>query len=175
MYLASRRGDYLQGYRGDPGILGSIWSGIKSVGRIATPFLPGPVRGIAEFALGRGGPSRPAPPPMPRGIAPGISMPGRYSGRVGQFEERRQGYEATVTLPGTTAAPGAGCPKGYRLNKTSYFLKNGTYVPAGTKCVKYRYRNVANGKALRRAIGRAGAFERLVKRNRKSLRALSKI
>jgi hypothetical protein len=66
-------------------------------------------------------------------------------------------------------------PKGYRLNKSSYFLKSGQFVPAGTKLVRMRRRNFANGRALRRSIGRVKGFERLVKGSRKSLRALAKI
>jgi len=61
------------------------------------------------------------------------------------------------------------------LNKSSYFLKDGTFVPEGTRLVKVRRRNFANGRALRRSIGRVQGFERLVKGSRKSLRKLSKI
>ncbi len=68
-----------------------------------------------------------------------------------------------------------GIPRGYRLNKSSYFLKSGQFVPEGTKLVRVRRRNFANGRALRRSIGRVQGFERLVKSSRKSLRKLSKI
>jgi len=66
-------------------------------------------------------------------------------------------------------------PAGYRLNKSSYFLKDGTFVPARSRYVRIRRRNFANGRALRRSIGRVQGFERLVKGSRKSLRSLSKI
>ena len=79
-------------------------------------------------------------------------------------------------LPGGVPAftPGE-CPKGMRKNKSSYFLKDGTFIPKGSKCVRYRRRNEANTRALKRATSRLTSFERLVKRERKALRKLSKI
>jgi hypothetical protein len=70
---------------------------------------------------------------------------------------------------------GAVQPAGHHLNKSSYFLRDGTFVPARSRWVRNRTRNNANGKALRRAIGRAKGFDNLVKRNRKALRSLSRI
>jgi len=94
----------------------------------------------------------------------------RFGGQVSRYEER--GYRGQIDLPGGT---GLECPKGYRPNKTGYYLKGGQFVAPGSKCVKYRYRNVANGRALRRAISRATSFDKMVKRNRKALRSLAKI
>jgi len=54
--------------------------------------------------------------------------------------------------------PGGGCPSGFRPNKSAYFLKDGTFVAPGTRCVKSRRINPANGKAVRRAIRRENAF-----------------
>lgn len=75
------------------------------------------------------------------------------------------------------AAQGAGAvqPAGHHLNKSSYFLRSGEFVPARSRWVRNRTRNNANGKALRRAIGRAKGFDNLVKRNRKALRSLARI
>lgn len=66
-------------------------------------------------------------------------------------------------------------PRGYRLNKSDYFLKDGTFVPAGTRFVKVRSRNPANAKALRRALSRAESFGGLVKRARKTTKKLKNI
>lgn len=51
-------------------------------------------------------------------------------------------------------------PKGYRLNKTGYFVERvkgqpeagGEWVAPGTRYVKYRYNNPANARKTRRAI-----------------------
>jgi hypothetical protein len=53
------------------------------------------------------------------------------------------------------------CPGGMHPNKSDYFLKDGTFVPAGTKCVKNRRRNPMNPRALDRAIGRMNGAKRL--------------
>lgn len=60
--------------------------------------------------------------------------------------------------------PGMACPKGMRLNKSDYFLQDGTFVAAGTRCVSIRRSNPANVRALRRAIRREEGFIRLAKR-----------
>jgi hypothetical protein len=101
---------------------------------------------------------------MGRGMDIGIPMPGGAAIRPGAF------------LPGGTPffTPGE-CPKGFRKNKSSYFLKNGQHVPRGSKCVRYRRMNVANTRALKRSTRRLTSFENLVKRERKALRKLAKI
>ena len=101
---------------------------------------------------------------MGRGMDLPIPMPGGAQIRPGAF------------LPGGTPffTPGE-CPKGFRKNKSSYFLKNGQHVPRGSKCVRYRRMNVANTRALKRSTRRLTSFENLVKRERKALRKLAKI
>jgi hypothetical protein len=69
----------------------------------------------------------------------------------------------TGTQVATVQANGA-CPTGHRPNKTSYFLKDGTFVPKGTRCVKRRQRNPMNPRALSRAIGRVDAGKRFQSR-----------
>lgn len=162
MYLASRRGDYLRARRGDPGLLGTLGSIVGKVAGVAGKILPFPGNVVASQVQRITG-GRPA--------ASSVSMPGvgSMSGQVSRFQE--SGYRGSVQMTGA----GVDCPKGYRPNKTGYFLRNGTFIAPGSKCVKYRYRNVANGRALRRAIGRTASFDKLVKRNRKALRALAKI
>lgn len=54
-----------------------------------------------------------------------------------------------------------GCPSGYHPNKSSYFLKDGTFVPEGSRCVKNRRRNPGNMRALDRALGRLNSAKRL--------------
>jgi len=45
-------------------------------------------------------------------------------------------------------------PRGFHLNKSSYFLRDGTFIPRGTKFVRNRRLNNANGRAQGRAIAR---------------------
>jgi len=49
---------------------------------------------------------------------------------------------------------GMGCPTGHHPNKSDYFLKNGTFIQKGSRCVKNRRRNPLNPRAMDRAISR---------------------
>lgn len=59
---------------------------------------------------------------------------------------------------------GMGCPRGYHPNKSEYFLKDGTFVPKGSRCVRNRRRNSLNPRALSKAIGRVEGFKKAAKR-----------
>ena len=48
-----------------------------------------------------------------------------------------------------------------RLNKSGYWLKDGTYVPPGTRYVKIRRRNSMNPRALSRALSRLNGAKTL--------------
>lgn len=159
-YLASHRGDYLAGYQGGIGsFLARVGGGIlRTAGRALGLSTPAGI--AASAAIGAGVPA------IARQIPPAIRGPGGMVVRPGNI------------LPGgrplVTRTPEM-IPKGYRLNKSSYWTKSEGFVPEGTKLVKIRRRNFANGRALRRAISRTAGFERLVRSSRKNLRALSKI
>jgi hypothetical protein len=56
------------------------------------------------------------------------------------------------------------CPAGHRPNKSSYFLKDGTYVEKGSVCVRIRRRNPFNPRALDRAMSRLESAGRGAKR-----------
>ena len=169
-YLQSawRTGTQMGAARGDPFVHKRIFGGIKG---LLSGGLPGAVGGF--LAGGRTRTERVAAvqqaqngrlllPPTPGGqivVSPTAVLPG------GRPFISRARAEAPV---------GAGCPKGFHLNKSDYFTKDG-FVAAGTKCVRNRSRNFTNQRALRRATSRVTGFARQVKRSRKSLRALSKI
>jgi hypothetical protein len=51
-----------------------------------------------------------------------------------------------------------------RPNKSSYHLRDGTFVPAGSRCVSYRRTNVGNARALRRSMRRVEGFSKMAKR-----------
>lgn len=166
-YRSGYQGDYRSGYRGGlGGFLTKVGGGLVKRGiGLASRFMPGPIgaaAGIAGMAIG-GGAARRGMATISRQTLP-VPLPG--GGRLNL---------ARLAPGGVPAITPGECPKGYRLNKSNYFLQDGTFIPAGTKCVKYRRRNYANGKALRHGISRVQGFERLVKRSRKSLKALAKI
>jgi len=163
-YRSKFQGDYRSGYQGGFGLVsmatgigGSIFRRIAS--RFAKPAIATAAGVIAagRIAPGAGVPRLPVPLPGGARLDIGSLLPG--------------GKPAFIA----GSAAGQVIPRGYRLNKSSYFLKSGQFIPEGTRLVKVRRRNFANGRALRRSIGRVQGFERLVKGSRKSLRKLSKI
>lgn len=88
---------------------------------------------------GRGGSGFVQPP---RG--PGVALP-----RLPFIQGGRSAAPAPmVSMNGGSPGPG------YRLNKSDYFLRDGTFVPKGTRWVKIRRRNAMNVRALSRAISR---------------------
>jgi len=168
--------------QGDPG----FFSFLGKVGSTILRSVPGPIGTLAGVVLGPGGTTQRALP-APTTIRPtpgfqatfpgaGISLPGGLGvtlsgGSVG-FQPPAVRGGGALAIP---AAAGMGCPSGWHPNKSSYTLMDGTHIPKGTKCVRNRSRNAANGRALRRAVSRVNSFNTLVKRSRKSLRALSRI
>jgi hypothetical protein len=162
-YLSSYRGDALGAHQGGP-IFGALARlGLAGMRRLGGKLFGGGV-GTA-VGIGLAAPIISSMPPLtlPGGAAihPGAFLPGGAP-LITRGPSRMEAMEG---LP----------PAGYRLNKSSYFLKDGTFVPARSRYVRIRRRNFANGRALRRSIGRVQGFERLVKGSRKSLRSLSKI
>lgn len=177
------RGDYYRGdyYRGD--IFGSIFKGIKSVAKTAVSLLPGPVGAVARAVTGVGRSSvavGPAPGPLAQPVisyAPGIAQGAPFAPPL-PF-----GPNVGPGGPGTALAniPGRGVcvidtRNGKRLgrtNKSTYITRGGgtsrwpqqlIVHPAGTECVRSRRMNVANPRALRRAIRRAQGFSKLARR-----------
>ena len=63
------------------------------------------------------------------------------------------GYQAPPPNGGT----------GYHLNKTGYFLKDGTFVAPESRWVKNRRRNPGNMRALSRSLGRIKSAKRMTK------------
>ena len=155
-YLASHRGDYLGGQTGGIGsFLGRAARGLFNVA--SNVIMPGAPVGTDLMRTQVPPRQFRIPLPGPFVFKPGSLLPG--------------GKPAFTRDDSQAGLP----PRGYRLNKSGYWLKSGEYIPPRTKFVKVRSRNFANGKALRKAISRTSGFERLVKGSRKSLRALSRI
>lgn len=136
------------------GILGGIAGGIGASGGgggqavpTSPPIAPG---GGAVAGLGGVFPTVPLPPqqaPTTRRTVDLTPLPGAI-------------YSSETTMPALPAGPASEPPRGYRLNKTSYFLRDGTFVPKGTRWVKVRRRNAMNPRALSRAIARVDSAKR---------------
>lgn len=149
-YMRSYQGDYLSGYAGDPGFFGGLFRGIKKIGGALIRRTPvGAAVGVlGGAAVGRRAVTRRPFPPGPPGLA--------------RFQQAGQ-----VPTPGRVAAiqrlvPGGqtgmmDCPKGFHP------LKSGP--EAGTRCVRNRSMNIANPRALRRAVRRQEGFIKLAKRS----------
>lgn len=182
------RGYGMTTYRavGDPFLGGLIKGAGKFIGGVAKTaggIIGGPIGGVLQAGGGllTGAPKAAQPPIVSRpfGGTLGIQTPVGFGGSLG-VNVGAQRYTG-VPIPMRSAPGGYPMmapdlpPKGYHINKSDYFLKDGTYVPAGSRYVKNRRMNPANGRALRRSIRRAKSFDNLVKRNRKNLRSLARI
>lgn len=147
-YYQRPMGDYkTYGYAGDPGFLSSLWRGVKSVakGLLGIPPAPPPVPQLPQ--AGTQQPYFQTPPMM----SPGYQAP-------------RQAGMPSFMVPGVRPLPpavtqasfgslGVAVPRGY------HYAKDGT-----GRFVRNRRMNVANPRALRRAMRRVQGFEKLAKR-----------
>jgi len=147
-YANRPMGDYATyGYAGDPGWLSSIWKAVKKpILRVAGTLIGGPVGAIITGATIGGAvvsaTKKPAPPalPPPGSIGGAVSFPGG----------------TTVSVAGVLpshAAVGAHAPSGYHLDKATR-----------SRWVRNRRMNIANPRALRKAMRRVQGFEKLAKR-----------
>jgi len=165
---------------GDPGLFGFIADKFKQ----AAGFIPGPIGAIARTVFGPTSPRVGAtiipaatapftPPPLPPvrtagffpvvqefpnggGTPAGAAIPGAGVARF---------------LPGGATGLGTGCEGGFHPNKSSYFLKDGTFIEKGSRCVKNRRRNPLNPRAASRAISRLESAKKAVTRiNRITIR-----
>jgi len=163
-YAQRPMGDYkTYGYAGDPGFLSSLWRGVKS---IALPIIGGMIGGPAGMAVGAaagGGGRKPTPglPTIPGTVGGAITFPGGT--QIGL------GYAGTPMIPGrgrlppyTATGPGVlpGGGRGGQMIPSGYhFAKDGS-----GRLVRNRRMNVANPRALRKAMRRVQGFEKLAKR-----------
>jgi len=144
-YAQRPMGDYkTYGYAGDPGFLSSAFKILKKVARpIIGGLVGGPIGAVIAGAAGRASaPAIAAPVAPPAGTVGGaISFPGgtTISGAL------------VPGLPGAIAAGGQ--PAGYHLDKATR-----------SRWVRNRRMNVANPRALRKAMRRVQGFEKLAKR-----------
>lgn len=137
---------------GDPGLfsfLGKV--GKAALGGAVGLLTGGPGGAIAGITSGFA--------PQPRGELqlPMSAPPGSFPTGPGTSVQKVPGVRGAVqrALPGgATGFQAVGCPPGFHANKADYFLRDGTFVAAGTRCVRNRRRNPLNPRALRRAVAR---------------------
>jgi len=163
-YARRPMGDYkTYGYAGDPGWLSSIWKGIKKIApTIIGGIIGGPVGlaiGAAGSSGGGGGTGLMKPTPGIYGGA--LTFPGGTSLQLGMQPGVQPGglRVAPYTARGQGVLPyggqgGPAVPSGY------HYAKDGS-----GRFVRNRRMNVANPKALRRAMRRASGFEKLARRS----------
>jgi len=162
-YARRPMGDYkTYGYAGDPGWLSSIWKGVKKfVLPIAGGMIAGPAGVAIGGALAGGGKPTPTMPMIPGTVGGAISFPGGTTistafapGGMVPGQGRLPPY--TARGPGVLPGGGRGgsmVPSGY------HFAKDGS-----GRLVRNRRMNVANPRALRKAIRRTSGFVKLAKR-----------
>ena len=163
-YANRPMGDYkTYGYAGDPGFLSSLWRGIKKIApAIIGTVIGGPVGGLIGAAGGRSEPRE--LPRIPGTVGGAITFPGgtRVSTAFTPYTDPRpaggQYRLPPYTARGAGVLPygGAGVaspPSGY------HYAKDGS-----GRIVRNRRMNIANPRALRRAMRRVQGFEKLAKR-----------
>lgn len=163
-YQRSNYGDY---YMGDPGLLGSLWKGIKGAATgLVTGGPLGAVTGAVKAITTPATPATrivPAPPPQ-------IPVPSTYPGALPT--PGVSGFVAR-TLPGgaTGYQAGGACPPGYHYNKALAAYERATAMGKSVKmpnvvnsCVKNRRMNPLNPRALRRSVRRQKGAVTLMRR-----------
>ncbi len=158
------RGDYYQGdyYQGDPGPFSFIAKAAR--GLVArTPI--GAAVNVAAAGVGlvtrRAAPTQAFGNLNPANANPNVQVP---EPGIGGFVHR-------LVPGGSTGYMAAGC--GVHPNRSTYVTRGGcsshwprklVVHPKGSTVVKNRHMNPGNGRALRRALARAYAFERIAMR-----------
>jgi hypothetical protein len=182
------RGDYYRGdyYRGDPGLFSFLGKAVGGIAKAVGGIVPGPLGALAKAAGGVLAPSKSTmPAPLINSMAPGgqgfgigYFAPGGGGVGIGSFSQggnpnNLPGFPTQQPV-GTMTSQGfiPGCQlKGTRPNKSGYYKQvqkgnpfTAVYIPKHSVCVKTRRMNIANGRALRRAVRRAQGFAKMARR-----------
>ena len=154
-----------------PGMPAGFGSPLPAGSRVQRPT-PGVVGAVQRFLPGGATGFTTIPPEL---LAPRIALPPALIPRgPGGLLGAVPGVPGGITGFGNgDCPPGAECPKGHHLNRSNYFLNDGTFIPAGSRCVANRRRNPENFRANRRAAGRLLARKRQADRMDKALASLA--
>lgn len=157
------------------GPLGAVTGGIKAIGSIgskAAPVLKNAagqgttlMLPISQSSINRINQTSLPGTGQPSGIAAGLQLPG--GGAIG-FGPGAPDVGINAGAIGGAGYYGPGTalvvrPKAGHLNKSSYFLKDGTFVPAGSKMVANRRMNPLNPHSLSKSIRRVAGFAHATK------------
>ncbi len=161
---ASQGGGMPGEYMGDPGLFGGLAGALRGAIRGGIAGATGGILGgragamrTREERARMGVPTMGVPMQLaPRGRGPGRT---RRQQRAGVGGRRRPGVVGAMQriVPGGETGfevAQVACPSGFHANKSDYFLRDGTFVPKGSKCVRNRRRNPLNPRAASRAISR---------------------
>ena len=162
MSLAVKRARFVA--TGDPGLFGSIGKFIGGAAKTIGGIIGGPV-GYGLRTLGG------LVAPTTRGGMPVSFVGPRPTSPAGRDLLASQGRLLNGRLVPTEhqvgavpVGPAMACPPGMRANKSSYFLRDGTFVPKNSRCVAVRRRNPGNSRANDRAIGRIESAKKMAAR-----------
>lgn len=150
------------GMYGDPGLFSFLGGVVKKatgiVSRLGIPIVSGAAGVLGSLIPGQQPAALPAGPGLP-----GVST-------FGGIRPISLGQAGQIPAPGVVSAvqravPGGatgmeGCPTGFRPNKSGYFLRDGSFVAPGTRCVRSRRRNPLNPRALSRSMARIESAKR---------------
>ena len=141
-------------FRGDPGLFGFLGGIAKTALGVAT----GGISSAVERVFNK--PSIPVPLP-PTVISNQQGGPGGtlfanpfQAQPITVFDRFKTAGQALVPGGVEPFGNGGGGMPGHHLNKSDYWLKDGTFVPKGSRWVKNRRRNPLNPRAASRAISR---------------------
>jgi hypothetical protein len=135
---------------GDPGLFGFLGKVAKGVvGGAVGLVTGGPAGALAGVASPFVTPQAMPSIPLQQGSMPGVGTIVPSPGLGGTLARALPG--------GKTGYEVAGSVRGFHPNKSDYFLRDGTFVPKGSRLVKNRSRNPLNPRALRRAVARIDA------------------
>jgi hypothetical protein len=160
------RGDYYRGdyYRGDPGLFSFVGKALGGVAKLGTNIVRSQLGLAAPSNIPALSPSAMAFPQQSYGLI-NISQPGPSTGLIN-----------IGGGGGLRGLIGPACPKGFRVNKSTYIRRGGGtaklppgLVLKGTTCVRSRRMNVGNARALRRGLRRVAGFAKLVKRSKRAI------
>lgn len=149
-----------------PGAQPFIGGLIKRIGRIGGRIIGGALGLPQQPPTPPGFPSGPIalpqqPVPQARRCPPGTT---RVGNKCLDLQDILPGGEPFATPAGPAPGMQIACPSGFHPNKSEYFLKDGTFVPKGSRCVKNRRRNPLNPRALDRAISRIQSAKKASKK-----------
>ncbi len=161
---ASQGGGMPGEYMGDPGLFGGLAGALRGAIRGGLAGATGGILGgragamrTREERARMGVPTMGVPMQLaPRGRGPGRTRRQQRAGVGGRKRPGVVGAMQRIVPGGETGFEVAqvACPSGFHANKSDYFLRDGTFVPKGSKCVRNRRRNPLNPRAASRAISR---------------------